>query len=108
MQVTAAGEGSPERPGRCEHATAGHQIENLPITSSAGRNFQALYKTVPGFSVVTEGVSSDGGNPQRSMTGNVNGNSMQANLTRIDGASNSYPWLPFNTAYVPPTESIRA
>ena len=83
------------------------QIANLPITSSAGRNYQALYKIVPGFSVVTEGVSSDGGNPQRSMTGNVNGTSMQANLTRIDGASNAYIWLPFNTAYVPPTESIQ-
>jgi hypothetical protein len=84
------------------------QIANLPITSSAGRNFQALFKFVPGFSMVTEGVSSDGGNPQRSMTGNVNGNSMQANLTRIDGASNVYIWLPFNAAYVPPAESIES
>jgi hypothetical protein len=84
------------------------QIQDLPITSSAGRNYQALYKIVPGFSAVTEGVSSDGGNPQRSMTGNVNGNSMQANLTRIDGASNAYIWLPFNTAYVPPAESIQS
>jgi len=84
------------------------QISNLPITSSAGRNFQALFKFVPGFSMVTEGVSSDGGNPQRSMTGNVNGNSMQANLTRIDGASNVYMWLPFNAAYVPPAESIES
>jgi hypothetical protein len=86
----------------------GTQLENLPMTSSAGRNFQSLYKFVPGFSMVTEGVSSDGGNPQRSMTGNVNGNSMQANLTRIDGASNQYIWLPFNTAYVPPSESIES
>jgi hypothetical protein len=84
------------------------QIVNLPMTSSAGRNFQALFKFVPGFSMVTEGVSSDGGNPQRSMTGNVNGASMQANLTRIDGASNSYIWLPFNAAYIPPSESIES
>ena len=42
------------------------------------------------------------------MTGNVNGNSMQANLTRIDGASNAYIWLPFNTAYIPPTDSIES
>lgn len=85
-----------------------NQISDLPITSSAGRNYQALYKIVPGFSAVTEGVSSDGGNPQRSMTGNVNGNSMQANVTRIDGSSNQYIWLPFNTAYVPPSESIES
>jgi hypothetical protein len=84
------------------------QLANLPMTSSAGRNFQALYKLVPGFSMVTEGVSSDGGNPQRSMTGNVNGGSMQNNLTRIDGAANTYMWLPFNTAYVPPAESIES
>jgi hypothetical protein len=82
------------------------QINNLPITSSLGRNVQVLYKLVPGFSIITEGISSDGGNPQRSMTANVNGNSTQANLTRIDGASNTYIWLPFNTAYIPPTESI--
>ena len=83
------------------------QIADLPIaTAGSGRNYRGLYRIVPGFSAVTEGVSSDGGNPQRSMTGNVNGNSMQANLTRIDGASNQYIWLPFNTAYVPPTESI--
>jgi hypothetical protein len=84
------------------------QIQDLPITSSAGRNFQALYKVVPGFSIVTEGQSSDGGNPQRTMGGFVNGNSQQGNATRIDGASNSYMWLPFNTAYVPPTESIQS
>src|SRR6266850_2113961 len=86
-----------------------NQIADLPISSAgSGRNFQGLYKIVPGFSAVTEGVSSDGGNPQRSMTGNVNGNSMQANLTRIDGASNAYVWLPFNTAYIPPAESIQS
>ena len=57
------------------------QLADLPIaTAGTGRNFQGLYRIVPGFSAVTEGVSSDGGNPQRSMTGNVNGNSMQANL----------------------------
>jgi hypothetical protein len=108
VQVTAAGEALQSDRADVNSQLQATQIESLPITSSAGRNFQALYKTVPGFSVITEGVSSDGGNPQRSMTGNVNGNSMQANLTRIDGASNSYPWLPFNTAYVPPTESIQS
>ncbi len=67
-----------------------NEIANLPITSSAGRNFQSLYKLVPGFSLITEGNSSDGGNPQRSMSGFVNGTSRQNNLTRIDGASNTY------------------
>src|SRR5215470_2681346 len=84
------------------------QIADLPITSSAGRNFQALYRIIPGFRQVTEGFTSDGGNPQRSMSGNVNGTSRQNNLTRIDGASNAYIWLPENTAYVPPAESIQS
>src|SRR5260370_41456560 len=42
------------------------------------------------------------------MTGNVNGNSMQATLPRIDGASNAYVWLPFTTGYIPPAESIQS
>ena len=84
------------------------QIASLPFTSSAGRNVQALYKLVPGFSLVTEGNSSDGGNPQRTMNGFVNGTSRQNNLMRIDGASNTYMWLPSNTAYVPPSESIES
>jgi hypothetical protein len=108
--VVVTDQGAPLQTDRADVNTQlqSKEIENLPITSSAGRNFQALYKIVPGFSAVTEGVSSDGGNPQRTMTGNVNGNSMQANLTRIDGASNAYIWLPFNTAYVPPAESIQS
>ncbi len=84
------------------------QLDSLPMTSSAGRNYQALYKIVPGFSLPTEGNSSDGGNPQRAMSGFVNGSSRQNNLTRIDGASNTYMWLPSNTAYVPPAESIES
>jgi hypothetical protein len=84
------------------------ELNSLPITSSAGRNFQALYRLVPGFNTVGEGNSSDGGNPQRSMSGFVNGTSRQNSLTRIDGASNTYMWLPSNTAYVPPAESIES
>jgi len=86
---------------------AQQELANLPAMSSAGRNYQALYKLVPGFSLVTEGNSSDGGSPQRPLSGFVNGTSRQNNLTRIDGAQNTYMWLPTNTAYVPPTESIQ-
>src|SRR5262252_3171513 len=42
------------------------------------------------------------------MNGFVNGTSRQNNLTRIDGTSNTYMWLPSNTAYVPPSESIES
>jgi hypothetical protein len=83
------------------------ELASLPVTSSAGRNYQGLYRIIPGFSLVYEGVTSDAGNPQRSMTSNVNGGSFQGNMTRIDGASNSYIWLPSNSAYIPPMESIQ-
>ncbi len=50
--------------------------------------------------------NSAGGNPQRAMTSNVNGQSSQGNNTRIDGVQDAYPWLPNNIAYVPPTDAI--
>ena len=81
------------------------ELENLPLNSDEGRNFQILYKTVPGFSTPTI-TNSAGGNPQRSMTGYVNGISNQGNTTRVDGATDLYPWLPANVGYVPPADSI--
>lgn len=83
------------------------QLANLPMTSSAGRSFQALYRVIPGFGVAFE-RNSGSGNPQRSMTANVNGGSEQGNVTRIDGALDTYIWLPANVAYVPPADSIEA
>ena len=79
------------------------QISNLPLGS--GRNFQNLYKLIPGFSPPTE-LHSDAGNPQRAMGTNVNGVSYSNNNTRIDGATVSYPWLPHIVAYVPPADAI--
>lgn len=67
------------------------QIANLPITG--GRNFQQLYKLVPGFNPPAN-AHSDAGNPQRALVGNVNGVSHSNNTTRLDGATISYPWLP--------------
>ncbi len=51
--------------------------------------------------------NSAAGNPQRSISYNVNGVSRLQNNTRIDGSSVIYPWLPTNTVYVPPAESIQ-
>ena len=81
------------------------QLTSLPITSSEGRNFQSLYSIVPGASYVQE-KNSVGGNPARAMSVNVNGNSYNGNSTRLDGAMNSYGWLPYLIAYVPPADSI--
>jgi hypothetical protein len=79
------------------------QITNLPVGST--RNFQQLYKIIPGFSPPTE-LHSDAGNPQRAMGTNVNGVSYSNNNTRLDGATVSYPWLPHIVAYVPPADAI--
>ncbi len=79
------------------------KIAELPI--GPARNFQNLYKTIPGFSPPAD-AHSDAGNPQRAMITNVNGVSYSNNNTRLDGATVSYPWLPHIVAYVPPADAI--
>lgn len=87
------------------HQITNTQIEQLPLTSSQGRTFQALYTIIPGAANVKE-QNSTASNPSRAMSLNVNGISMNNNTTRIDGAMNYYGWLPYLIAYVPPAESI--
>lgn len=83
------------------------QVNDLPLTGSLGRNYQSLMTIVPGAVMAGE-QNSVAGNPQRSISFNVNGVSRMQNNTRIDGAGIVYPWLPTNTVYVPPAESIQA
>ena len=82
------------------------QISELPLTGSLGRNYQSLMTLVPG-SIGAGEQNSVAGNPQRSISFNVNGVSRMQNNTRIDGSSIVYPWLPTNTVYVPPAEAIQ-
>ncbi len=89
------------------HQISKAQVMNLPFGGQQGRNFQNLYKLLPGFSPPAE-LHSDAGNPQRSLGTNVNGASHSNNNTRLDGATVSYPWLPHIIAYVPPAEAIEA
>src|SRR5207249_3586928 len=84
------------------------EVQSLPAISSEGKSFQALYRIIPGSGLPSESNSA-GGNPQRAMTANVNGQSTQGNNTRIDGVQDAYPWLPANIAYVHrPTRSKRS
>jgi hypothetical protein len=83
------------------------QLAELPTTSSYGRNFQSLYKLVPGFTPPAE-QNSSGGNPMRAQASNANGVSWAANSTRVDGTTVSYPWLPYLIAYVPPQDAIQS
>ena len=87
------------------HVIRSTQITDLPIINSQGRNFQALYKVLPGFTPPVE-VHSDSGNPQRSMATQANGMPQSNNNTKLDGATISYPWLPRIVAYVPPVEAV--
>src|SRR5262245_30856213 len=79
------------------------QITNLPI--GEGRNFQQLYKLIPGAAPPAN-AHSDAGNPQRSLVTNFNGVSFSNNNTRLDGTTVSYPWLPHIVAYVPPQDAV--
>ncbi len=81
------------------------QAADLPLMNSQGRNFQGLYKVLPGFTPPVE-VHSDSGNPQRSMATQANGMPQSNNNTRVDGATISHPWLPRIVAYVPPVEAV--
>jgi hypothetical protein len=81
------------------------EIGELPISSSQGRSFQALYTLIPGAAAVAE-QNSTASNPSRAMSLNVNGTEYNGNTTRIDGAVNYYGWLPYLIAYVPPADSV--
>jgi hypothetical protein len=89
------------------HEITQTQIAELPITSSQGRNYQALYTLIPGAANVIE-QNSTASNPSRAESLNVNGVEDMSNTTRIDGAVNYYGWLPYIVAYVPPADSIQS
>ena len=88
------------------HEITSEQISQLPVTSSQGRNYQTLYTLIPGAANVVE-QNSTASNPSRAMSLNVNGVEDMSNTTRIDGAINTYGWLPYLVAYVPPADAIQ-
>jgi hypothetical protein len=81
------------------------ELHDLPVP--LGRNYQQLFKTLPGFTP-PEDAHSVPSNPSRSLVFNVNGASRSSNNTRIDGVSSTNVWLPHVSAYVPALESIEA
>ncbi|MGH9664565.1 MAG: carboxypeptidase regulatory-like domain-containing protein, partial [Bryobacteraceae bacterium] len=80
------------------------QLEDLPV--GGGRNYQSLFKLVPGFTP-PRGQNSLVSNPQEDLVAEVNGTTKSTNNTRIDGANNTHIWLPQHSAYVPPIEAIQ-
>jgi hypothetical protein len=81
----------------------GRELQELPVP--LGRNYQELFRTLPGFTP-PEDAHSIPSNPSRALVFNVNGASRQGNNTRIDGVSSTNIWLPHVVAYVPALESI--
>jgi hypothetical protein len=79
------------------------ELRDLPVP--VGRNYQELFKTLPGFTPPVEPHSIPS-NPSRALQFNVNGASSSTNNTRIDGVSSTNIWLPHVVAYVPALESI--
>ena len=79
------------------------ELTDLPVP--LGRNYQELFRTLPGFTPPADAHSVPS-NPSRALTFNVNGASNQGNNTRIDGVSSTNVWLPHVVAYVPALESI--
>jgi len=56
------------------------EVNNLPLTGSAGRNYQSLMTLVPGTVMAGE-QNSAAGSPQRSISFNVNGGPDELTLT---------------------------
>jgi len=85
-----------------------YAVQNLPLNTY--RNFQATELLAPGvFS--TTGISNSYPNsvadtPERSFEINSNGLPGHDNITRVDGATNLFIWLPDHMLLVPPQESV--
>jgi hypothetical protein len=79
------------------------ELRDLPVP--VGRNYQRLFKVLPGFTP-PEDAHSIPSNPSRALVFNVNGASRSSNNTRIDGVSTTNIWLPHVAAYVPALESL--
>ena len=79
------------------------ELVNLPV--SMNRNYQYLFRVLPGFTPPAEAHSVPS-NPSRALVFNVNGASRSANNIRIDGVSTTNLWLPHVAAYVPALESL--
>ena len=84
---------------------AATQTSNLPMASA--RSFQSLFKTLPGFAP-PGGGSPSASNPAGGNSYTVNGATQFGNNTKIDGASDIYPWQPQYVMTVPPAEAVQS
>jgi Carboxypeptidase regulatory-like domain/TonB dependent receptor-like, beta-barrel len=80
------------------------EVQNLPVP--LGRNYQQLYRALPGFTP-PQNSHSIPTNPARALEFNVNGTSDNQNNTRVDGVSTYNIQLPHVNSYIPTLESIQ-
>jgi hypothetical protein len=79
------------------------EVTDLPLAKY--RNYQSLINLVPGATPARfQNANTD--TPARSLTTNVNGTNRNNNGTKVDGATNTFIWLPHHTVYVPSAETI--
>src|SRR5882724_5389435 len=104
--VTVTGEGAVLQTDTSEvHADlVANELENLPVP--LGRNYQQIYRTLPGFSPPVNSHSIPS-NPSRALEFHVNGTSDDQNSTRVDGVSTYNILLPHVVSYVPTLESLQ-
>jgi hypothetical protein len=81
------------------------QVTDLPV--SGVRNFTSLLRLIPGVSPPAP-AHTLAANPMESQVVNVGGMDDERNDTRIDGAGNTFVWLPRLIAYSPPLETIES
>ena len=81
-----------------------NELANLPVP--LGRNYQQVYRTLPGFSPPTNSHSIPS-NPSKALEFHVNGTSDDQNSTRVDGVSTYNILLPHVVSYIPTIESLQ-
>lgn len=104
--VTITGEGAVLQTDTSEvHADlVTNELENLPVP--LGRNYQQIYRTLPGFSPPVNSHSIPS-NPSKALEFHVNGTSDDQNSTRVDGVSTYNILLPHVVSYIPTIESLQ-
>ncbi len=80
-------------------------MTNLPLPGY--RNYQTLINLVPG-ATPADYQNAVVDTPARALTTNINGTARNNNNTLVDGAVNTFIWLPHHTVYVQPVESIES
>jgi hypothetical protein len=86
------------------HSITTTALNEVPLPN-VYRNYQALLNLVPGATPAGfQNAVVD--TPSRSLTTNINGTNRNNNNTLVDGAANTFIWLPHQTYYVPSADSI--